>query len=140
LKGQILERRPKMLTLRSQGVPLKTIIKDFVREYGVSKQALYKDWKKRNQWAREIARLEDPALLDELIQGLKQIIPNAWYEYKTNPNPSVKLGALKLAQQTYITLIEILQSMGIVAKEPIRIEEKARITVKMWKPEDESTS
>ena len=107
-----------MLTLKSQGVPLRTIIEDFIKEFEISEQALYKDWRQRNKWARDIAQIKDPALLDELIQGLKQIIPNAWYEYKTNPNPSVKLGALKLAQQTYVVLVEILQSMGIVEKIP----------------------
>jgi len=118
-----------MLTLKSQGVPLKTIIKDFVIDYEVSEQALYQDWRKRNIWARDIGRLRDPALLDELIQGLKQIIPNAWYEYKTNPNPSVKLGALKLAKETYMDLIDILQSMGIVEKMPEKIEAALKVII-----------
>jgi hypothetical protein len=101
-----------MLALRSQGIPLKAIVKDFVREYGVSPQALYEDWRNRMEWADEVARVGDPTLIDEMVEGLRQVIPNAWYEYKTSPNPSVKLGALKLVKETYLNLIEVVQSLG----------------------------
>lgn len=137
---ELLERRTKMLTLKSQGVPLKTIINDFVSEYAVSKQALYKDWRTRKKWASDVAQLNDPALLDELIQGLKQIIPNAWYEYKTNPNPSVKLGALKLAKETYLNLIEIGQSTGQIERVPEKAEVKGKIIVELWHPDDDSNT
>lgn len=115
---QLLERRTRMLTLKAQGVPLKTIIQDLSQEQECTPQALYTDWRKRELWATDVAQLDDPILLGELIQGLKQVIPNAWYEYKTNPNPSVKLGALKLVKETYVTLIEVLQSVGRLTKVP----------------------
>ncbi len=111
-----------MLKLRAQGVTLRTIIDDFISKYSVSEQALYQDWRKRVTWASQVVQLDDPALINELIQGLRQIIPNAWYEYKTNPNPSVKLGALKLAKETYMNIIEVLQSIGIVVKLPEKLE------------------
>jgi len=111
-----------MVRLRSQGVPMHTIINDFVHEYHVSPQALYQDWWKRKQWIRDVVRLDDPTLIDEMLQGLMQILPNAWYEYKTNPNPSVKLGSLKLAKDTYKDIIEILQSLGIMVKVPDKLE------------------
>jgi len=97
-------------------------VPDFVREYDVSAQALYQDWRKRKMWIRDVVRLGDPTLIDEMLEGLKQIIPNAWYEYKTNPNPSVKIASLKLAKDTYIDIIELLQSLGIIVKVPERLE------------------
>jgi len=128
-----------MLTLKSQGAKLGTIVNDFTEEYKVSKQALYKDWNKREQWASDVCELDEPALLTELVHGLKQVIPNAWYEYKTNPNPSVKLGALKLAKETYLDILEVLQSIGKIEKVPEKAEITAKvgIIVKMWKPSDE---
>ena len=116
------ERRKKMVKLRAQGVPMATIVEDFVGEYHVSPQALYQDWWKRKQWIREVVRLDDPTLIDEMLQGLMQVLPNAWYEYKTNPNPSVKLGSLKLAKDTYKDIIEILQSLGIAIRVPHKLE------------------
>ena len=137
---ELSRRRLRMLTLKSQGAKLGTIINDFTEEYEVSKQALYKDWNKREQWASDVCELDEPALLTELVHGLRQVIPNAWYEYKTNPNPSVKLGALKLAKETYLDILEVLQSVGRIEKvaDKVQAEIKAAIIVKMWKPSDES--
>lgn len=119
---QLLERRKRMLTLRSQGVPLRTIIVDLSKEHELSMEALYIDWGKRGKWASQVARLQDPTFIDQLVTGLKQIIPNAWYEYKTNTNPSVKLGALKLLKETYMDIIKTLQSLGVAVKIPSQAE------------------
>lgn len=111
-----------MLTLKAQGAKITKIVEDFSTEYGVSESALWKDWKKRRQWVRDVARLDDPSLIDEMLQGLLQILPNAWYEYKTNPNPSVKVAALKIARDTYLDIIEILQSLGMAVKVAEKME------------------
>ena len=119
---ELLERRQEMVKLRSQGVPLKEIIPDFSSKYNTSPQALYKDWKNRKRWIRQVVRLQDPSLIDEMLEGLKQVIPRAWFMYTTTQNDSIKIAALKLATQTYIEIIELLQSLGIVIKVPERLE------------------
>lgn len=139
MKRILLERRTKMLNLLCKGVPLRTIVIDFSRDYDVSEKAIYMDWRNRQRWAPQIAQLNDPSLIDELVQGLKQILPNAWYEYKTNANPAAKVGALRLAKETYLDLVKVLQSIGRVEKAPEQLRIEQSIIVKMWKPSDEST-
>ena len=119
MRGRKLrERRTKMLTLKAQGVGISKIVEDFSQEYGLHRQTLWKDWRLREQWVQDVINLDEPSLLNELLQGLKQVIPNAWYEYKTNPNPSVKLGALRLAKETYLDIIQVLQSIGKLERMP----------------------
>lgn len=115
---ELRERRSRMVTLKAQGVGISKIVEDFSQEYGLHPQTLWKDWRLRDQWIQDVINLDEPTLLKELLQGLKQVIPNAWYEYKTNPNPSVKLGALRLAKETYLDIIQVLQSLGKLTRMP----------------------
>jgi len=111
-----------MVKLRAQGVLLKNIIPDFHKKYGVSETALYIDWSKRKQWIRDVVRLQDPTLIDEMLEGLKQVLPRAWFMHTTSANESIRIAALKLAKDTYIDIIELLQSLGIIIKVPDQIE------------------
>ena len=119
---ELLERRQEMVKLRSQGVPLKDIISDFTTKYDCSPEALYIDWRKRKHWIRDVVRLQDPALIDEMLEGLKQVLPRTWFVYTTTHNDSIKIAALKLLKDTYTDIIELLQSLGIVIKVPDQIE------------------
>jgi len=115
-------RRQEMVKLRAQGVPLRTIIEDFHSKYGVTETALYIDWSHRKRWIRDVVRLQDPTLIDEMLEGLKQILPRAWFMHTTSANESIRIAALKLVKDTYIDIIELLQSLGIIIKVPDKIE------------------
>ena len=111
-----------MVKLRAQGVPLKDIVGDLSTKYETTSTALYIDWKKRKGWIREVVRLQDPTLIDEMLEGLKQVLPRAWFLYTTTQNDSIKVAALKLAKDVYIEIIELLQSLGIAVKVPDQLE------------------
>lgn len=132
----LLERRKEMIKLRSQGVPLKEIVPDFTRKYQVSSEAIYIDWQKREQWIQQVVRLQDPSLIDEMLEGLKQVIPRAWFLYTTTQNDSIKIAALKLARDTYTEIIGLLQSLGIVVKMPDKLEVKEDVSFLLKTYED----
>ena len=111
-----------MVKLRAQGVPLKDIVGDLSTKYETTSTALYIDWKKRKGWIRKVVRLQDPTLIDEMLEGLKQVLPRAWFLYTTTQNDSIKVAALKLAKDVYIEIIELLQSLGIAVKVPDQLE------------------
>jgi len=121
---QLQERRKEMVERKAQGFTLRATIDILLEKWGdrVSERALYKDWTERKKWIRDVARLADPTLIDEMLQGLQAVLIHAWHEHETNPNPSVKLGSLKLAKDTYKDIIEILQSLGIAVKVPAKLE------------------
>ena len=48
-----------MLKLNGMALPLVDVVKSLSDEYGVTKQALYHDWKKRGEWQTEIFDLDD---------------------------------------------------------------------------------
>ena len=143
MKQALFERRTKMLRYLAKGVPLRDIIKDFSAEYNVSDKAIYKDHRKMKDWGPQILQLQDDKIIYEMLEGLKQIIPNAWHEYLTGDNTSAKVGALKLAKETYLDLIKVLQSIGRIEKVPEKAEVTAKvgIIVKMYRPDqDEPTN
>ena len=119
MRGRLLlQRRGRMVRLKAKGEDLSEIVKQFHSEYRVSIQALYKDWRNRGTWIGDVARLEDPLLVDEMVEGLKQVITDAWFMYSNSKNESVRIAALKLARDTYTDTIEILQSIGRIERMP----------------------
>lgn len=138
VRNDLLVRRTKMLNFISKGVPLQTVVDDFSRDYKVSRIAIYKDYERMCQWAPQILQLKDDTLIYELINNVKQVIPNAWFEYTNADNSNAKVGALRLIMDSTLKLVNMLQSLGKIEKAPTRIEAQIvkPIVVKMWTPED----
>lgn len=138
MKQIVHERRTKMLRYLAKGVPLRSIVEDFMKEYNVSERAVYKDFEKMSVWGPQVLQLQDDTILYELVGGLKQIIPNAWREYISGDNTSARVGALKLAKETYLDLIKVLQSIGRIQKEPEQSEVRKAIIVRKWSPDEQA--
>jgi len=127
MRQTLLQRRTEMLNLLCKGVSFNQIVEDFATKYNVKPATIYQDWHRRQRWMSYITQLNDPTVINELLQGLRQIIPNAWYEYKQADNTNAKIGALRVLRETYLTIIEVLQSIGRIEKMP----EELQATVKV---------
>lgn len=132
---ELLERRTKMLRDKGRGVSLKVLVESLSKKYGIAEKTIYNDWAKRSEWAPQISQRSDPNMLDEQFAGLKQILAAAWALSISADNDSAKVGALRLAQDTHLKIIDLQQSLGIVEKKPIEMQQK--IIVEMWDPEKE---
>jgi hypothetical protein len=105
-----------MLNYLCKGIPFNQIVGDLATKYEVKPDTIYQDWHRRERWINYVTQLDDPTVINELLQGLRQIIPNAWYEYKQADNTNAKIGALRVLRETYLSIIEVLQSMGKVER------------------------
>lgn len=128
---QLIERRTEMLDLISKGTPLVDTIKDLAQKYRCPEKTLYNDWGRAKRWAPAIVKLGDPTLLAMLLRGLEEVIPRCWVLSQTADNASAKVGALRLAKETYIDLIHILQSLGIVIKLPEKVKFDVELTANL---------
>jgi hypothetical protein len=111
--NQIIARRTDLLSLLSKGIKLKDAVDTLSEKYQVSPRDVYHDWEKREQWTRQITRQKDPSYFDILLTGLQEIIRESWYLAKTADNDNAKVGALRLAQDTYFNMIGLLQGLGL---------------------------
>lgn len=120
----LLVRRTKMLNYVSKGVPLQTIVTDLSTEFKRKPETIYKDYERMATWAPQILTLKDDKLAYSLVNNIKQIIPNAWYEYTQADNSSAKIGALRLIMEATLKLAQLLQSLGKMEKvvEAVRFE------------------
>jgi len=136
---ELLERRTKLLNQLSKGISLITIVEDLSQEYKVSKQAIYKDSERLQTWAPQIIQLKDSNLAYSLVNNIKQVIPNAWYEYTQADNSAAKVGALRLIMDATTRLADLLQSLGMIPSAPLQIKHtgEPQITVKVWRPDGE---
>ena len=116
MRRLLLERRTKMLNYLSKQIPIGTIASDLATEYNVSLDAIYQDHHRLVQWAPQVLQLQNDALAYELVNNIKQVIPNAWYEYKQADNSNARIGALRLIMDSTAKIIEILQKLGKMEK------------------------
>jgi hypothetical protein len=123
----LVERRVDMANMLCKGVGLKVAADDLARKYGVSVNAIYRDWSRREKWMPQILRLQDHSIVYELLYGMRQIIPNAWYEYSTADNSNARIGSLRVLKETYAEILEKLQSLGLLQTESLHVEQKNRI-------------
>jgi hypothetical protein len=115
-QDDIYHRRTDMLTLKGQGGHISQIIGELSTKYHVSERQLWRDWATRQQWAREISRLKDPTIIDQALLGMQEIIPHAWLSFQRSNNEMVKLGALRLAKETYMDIVTYLKDSGLTVK------------------------
>jgi DNA-directed RNA polymerase subunit N (RpoN/RPB10) len=130
-KEQLAERRLELFKLICVGVQLPQAIKQVAKKFECGEAAVRKDWQRREEWVRQVVQLEDNTIIYELITGLRTIIAQAWAEYfasakapeeRKDALAAVRIGALRLAAEYQMKLLEALQSAGIVEKAPLRVE------------------
>ena len=108
----ITKRRKALLTEASKG-NLAQGIKDLANRYNVTENAIYMDWENRETWVKDIIDIQDPTLGNTWIQGMALIINEAWLQY----NLKKTIGWLRLAKDTYTTLVDILIKSGNITKQ-----------------------
>lgn len=117
MKSEVFDRRKKILDYLSRGVSKTDIVRDFSIEWGVTQNAIRMDLRRINKWAPQILRIHDgDAILLQLYNNMRLIIPNAWHEYYTADNSSAKVGALRLIMAVTEKLMNMLQQMGVLSK------------------------
>jgi len=121
-----------MLQLSLTGVPLKYVIDSLSQKYKVEEKLLYNDWGHRNNWIPQVVQLNDPTLLHKLLEGARSVLPKAWLLHQEAENDFVKLGALKLIKDTNLQVLEILQSIGVVEKKPIQVDQRILLIKGQW--------
>jgi len=107
-----------MLRKHLMGVPLKLVVENLEEKYGAKAKQLYRDWERRDKWIPQIVRLNDPTLLHQLIQGVREVLPALNLLVQQTENDSVKLGALKAIKEIYLDVLKVLQSIGVVEGKP----------------------
>jgi len=136
MQQQLLIRRTKMLDYISKGIPLHTIVNDLAVAFERKPATIYKDFENMAHWAPQILTLRDDKLAYSLVNNIKQVIPNAWYEYKQADNSNAKIGALRLIMEATLKLAQLLQSLGKMEK----VTEAIRFEVKWLDDESDETN
>ena len=136
----LLERRTDMLHKHLMGAPLKAIVESLSEKYGVKEKQLYTDWERRRKWLPQIVQLDNPALLHEHLQGVLDEIPRLWLiaEGKTEDEkkylyrPRDRLEAFREIKDIRFRVLEILQSVGVVEKKPIQVDQRILLIKGQW--------
>jgi hypothetical protein len=126
--AKLRERRKKMLKAHFRGITTSKWIAAIAEEYGVSEDAIWQDWKRRQSWLKEVFEMAD--VIDEIHMGmaeLSNVKEEAWQTYHLAENAQSKAAALKIIAGIIRDKIEILQSFGMIYKKPLKIESEIEL-------------
>lgn len=120
---EMLERRKLMLESNQRGVPYTKWVKEIAEKYNVSERTIRGDWTNRDTWLPQIVSTDSiQKLFLELLAELKSVREEYWTIAKTAANENARVGALNSLKEIIFRQVGLLQSIGLVHKEPDRIE------------------
>jgi hypothetical protein len=132
MNKQLLERRTEMFRQSLTGAPLKLIIEVLKDKYGANEKRLYADWERRGRWISQIVQLQDPTLLYQFLEGARQVLPRAWQIALNADDDFAKLRALILIKDTNLSMLKILQSIGVLEQKPFQIDQRVLAIRGQW--------
>ena len=122
------ERRKEMVRLFGEGYPLSNFEQVLCNKYHVSIGAVRRDWTRRNEWLPILARIDDPNFkISEILVDLRHTREAAWETYreaKKVNNQNAMVGAIGRLKELIATEVDILQSLNMLPREPLRIEQR----------------
>jgi hypothetical protein len=118
-REQLLKRRELLLRYKSRGLTATETCKAVADELNIEYETVLKDWVRRVRWIDRLLKMQDPTLFQEITHNFTQIRRAAWMEYAKGDNTAAKVGALRVVEQATKDEIEVMQSIGAVARLPV---------------------
>jgi hypothetical protein len=116
-----MNRREELLRNKAKGLTITEAIHRTRANVECTEDELWHDWARRSTWAEEISRIQDGALVSEIVMATRNAQRESYDTYNTADNASARVGALRSYQRATMCLFEILKDMGIVKTEPLQI-------------------
>lgn len=116
------ERRKEMLTYHAQGLSPSTWIGAIAQKYGMSTDAVWKDWVRRDKWIPLIMHMEkNEEFVYEILFQMRAIRRSAWQVYRNaieNKNCNAAVAAIGQIIKVFVNEVKVLQSLGVLKKIP----------------------
>lgn len=120
------ERRKEMIGLYCEGYSFSNFADQVSQTYGITVNALERDWARRHKWMPILAQVEKPELhMDRLILTMRRIGEAAWQTYRSAraiKNHNAMVGALEKLIRVSVRETELLQSLGVIRKAAEKID------------------
>lgn len=120
------ERRKEMYFLFEQGYGFSDFADEIAKKYNMTTSALRRDWSRRKKWLIVLGQIDDKKFQTSKINlRIRAIMNVAWETYRTarkNKNANAMVGAVEKLIRVSQHHVDIMQSIGVLAKEPDKID------------------
>lgn len=120
------ERRREMIGLYSEGYRFSDFADQVAEKYNLNVKALGRDWDRRKHWLPILAKVDDPKLqVSKIVMRMRRIAEAAWQTYRSARkanNQNAMVGAVEKLIRVSQHEVDIMQSLGILSKEPEKID------------------
>ena len=116
--------RRQLVAMRNRGISLEKCMDIINKNHGIAKATVKQQWYDRKSWLLEVFDLdyEDTnQLINDLIAERKAIKEALWEVIETSGG-NARIGAVREINKIDDSLLELLQSLGLIHKEPQKID------------------
>lgn len=121
--------RRKLVAMRNRGIPLEVCAEKINEEFGIKEKTIKQQWYDRKSWLTEVFDLDyedTEQLINDLVAEKKTIKEVLWGVIQ-NGGSNAKIGAVRELNKIDESLVEMLQGLGLIYKEPEKLQIKEKI-------------
>lgn len=126
-------RRDMIELVHKQGKTPTEASRELAEKYEAEAVTIQSDWSRRQDWNLDLVGIDlekaDQLLSDSLVT-YRLAQSELWEIYRSAESKSVQLGAIKELMKSGPEMVDLLQSLGIIEKEPEKFEGKIEKEVK----------
>lgn len=115
-----------MVILYEQGYAFSDFVSQLSEKYGLKPDTVERDWHRRNKWLPVLAQVEDKKFhINKIVMRIRAIMEACWETYRsarTVKNSNAMVGAVEKLIRVSQHEVDIMQSLGILSKEPEKID------------------
>lgn len=113
LQTRLDKRRADFYHAICTGLPLSKAISTFAEQYGVTEEAIRKDYEKHDKWDC-VTVIDASSAVTDAFAELELIRERLWIKATTAPNDTDQIRALSKLANIRFRILETLQSLGVI--------------------------
>jgi len=109
-----------------QGFKFSDFVDPISKAYGIKPEALKRDWGRRKKWLPLLAQIDDKKFrISKIAMRIRAIMKVSWETYRSArkvKNHNAMVGAIEKLIRVSQHEVDILKSLGVFEKEPVKID------------------
>ena len=125
---EVNRRRKELALLIFQGMDKQIAFEQISEKHGIAASTARKDWAIRNEWLRKVFDIENVEEVTELLLSEQRFIRDEYMKLMAKAkSESTKLGCMNGIRETNKEMLSMMESLGIIEKQPDKLEVEGEI-------------
>lgn len=129
---ELRDRRKAMLRFHFAGVRAGEWVPKLAAQENVREASIWSDWQRRHEWIDKVFSAGEIAdVIHAHMVELDMAKEEGWKVYRMASNPQSQAAGLKIVMAAIREKVDIMQSLGELHREPLRVEARIEKEVRV---------